>query len=518
MPKVILPALAVMASAGAALALSGPAAAVAAPSDATPAPTVVDVSSGVLGQLALPADLRDYTDLGSLFSRSPLIGPDGRALWSWQRQRTSDDARAFGLVRGALEPGAVQLSFSSVAKSTALRSQPFGSRPSVQPSSFVGAAAVDGSTWLVDHPSTPRPARDQLLEVSDQDRAVGRLRMPRGIPLTAAVPTARGLRLVGVETTRKGRRSSAWPVVIDGRRVTRQRYVRAVNSVAALPDGSLLVAGQSGGDLPTPVLRISAAGRVSRLADRREPDAAAYTGGAVATAAGVALVESSRGEPTSYPDSGPAILKDAVVLRDARGRVTGRRLVSDLGLPTETCGTRPSVRLDGPTDVGPDGLPMVWVACDGEVPTPYGPTRTTVARFLVGLDATLRPRWRWQASRGTESPECQTTTRRDNGGLIALGCDGSVREIAVPGAVPAARGVVRSARRDGSKGAVVRISCRGPHGTVCTGVARVTVGGDVVGSARYALPARPGAAAATLDRHIPTTRKVPSRPRVTLLS
>ncbi len=512
--------LAAALSAVAALGLAAGTAGGAAPAPALPAVPAVEAATTILGTLSVPDDLKNYTDISSMFRRQPLLGADGQPFWLYNRQLSSDDAKAWGVATANLA-AAPSLDFSTISGSVALRSSdlsydrwPFNS----------GQSAVGGATWVVDHRLTPRPARDQLVKVDDRLHEAGRIKSPKGISLAGAVATSRGLRLVGFEQQKSGRRTVSRVVVIDGKRVTRQKFITTVESAVALPDGSLLLAGVSAArtSLPTPVLRVSPSGKVSRMADRRAPSAAAFTGNALATKAGIAMLESSGGNGCCNSAEAD-VLKAAVVLRNAQGKVAQRRFFRELEYPKGACQREPITRSFGDLRLGADGLPVVRVVCSQLVDTQSG-RRSDVSAVQLGLNEDLSVRW-WRyapeafqsAGEGYRYTErCNSDSVDRNGRLLVIACNGSVYAVTVPGALPVTRGTISSTRRDGKKGAVARIVCRGDHGSVCSGVARVLVNGTVVGSVPYALPGRPGKAAATLDRHVPTSRELPKRFTVTL--
>ncbi len=513
--KLLVSAAAVAVALTGAVLPAGPAAATSPLPPTTPTtptgPSVELVLPTTPGQLAFPADVRDYTDLGNLFRTAPMVGGDGRLTWLYSRQRTADDGRALGSVTAdpaaTPVPGGAQqaLTFSSVPGSVALRS--FGSWPWRQ---FTPAPMVDGATWISDTTLTPRPARSRLVQLTDRVAFGRKLPVPKGTSVSAVVPTSRGLRAVGVN----GRR-----VVVSGPGVrdwVRDPYLRSTDAVAVapLPDGSLLLSGttRSKGPLPQPVLRVSPSGRISRLADRRKPGAATTTAtaGLVPTKLGVAMIET--GGTDQLPQ---ANLKDAIVIRGAKGQVLARKTINamPLGGATQLCtagggGARRVAALVA----GPDGLPVLRIQCTRYDYDGFGSSPQQVA-LLVGLGEDLSPVWTRNITSVVPGyyEDCGATFVGADAKLWVLGCGGAYLTTAAPGYGSAQAGTIVSSKRDGKKGVVVRIRCRGHYGVVCSGAVRIDVGGVQTASAPYFLPARPGKAAATLDRHVPSAAPITGR-------
>lgn len=466
------------------------------------------------GPIDFPEDARNYSNLGGIFSRPGYFAADGRLAWLFSRQRTSDDGRAIGTVTtelpvfGSSTPR-IGIRWGTLAGSTALRSSVGDTTAPV--------TAVGGGTWFLDRPLTPRPARARLVRFDDRGVVVQRIAIPRGITPTIVVPTSRGLRVVGVKTIKEKKRTDQ-RIVISGPGVRGWAvdpyltwYERTV--AAPLPDGSLLVSGRSRADLPEPVLRVSPSGKVSRLADRRSPSAATLTAtaGFVPTRLGVAMVESSGTGGTA------ADLKDAIVIRGSRGEVVTRKYFRDAALGLPGLCARQDVNRSIQLLTGPDGLPVLSVVCRAYDTTTY---RTVGAHFLVGLGEDLLARWTQNITLVTTNASPQYSYSDPCAGTQAVGADqriwtvscyGTYGSTPVPGVAPAPLGKITSSKRDGKAGAVVRIRCEGSYGTICTGVAAVTVAGKVVAQVPYLLPARPGKAASTLDRHIPTSAPLQGR-------
>lgn len=474
------------------------------------------IATDTTAGFSLPKDAAAYSDLGSVYFRTPYLGADGHLAWLWGRQRTRDDAKAIGTVLGSTS-GAGDAVIGTLGRSVAQRLF-----TATIPSGLglpYGTTAFDGGSWFTDLPSIPRPARSRLLRFDDRYTVDRRITAPKGITYLRPVPTSRGLRVVATQRASVGKRRVDLPVVVDGKRVTHQRYLRSVAAAAPLPDGSLIMAGTtlSKTDLPMPVLRISPAGKVSRLADRRAEGASTATGllGAVPTSAGLLMDEQSADQ---YGYSDGSDFKTAVVVRDGRGRVAERRYLRDLVFPRAAeCGGPPAKLQLLSIGVGPDGLPMIRVACraDVVVTTTYGDSylqNQQVQSIMLGLDADLNVRWLRDApeSGGRQSyPSCATDSITPEGKLLVVGCDGATRTVTVPGALPVSTGKVLSAKRDGAAGALVRIRCRQPYGAVCAGTVEVTRRGVVVGRSYFALPGRPGKAAATIIRHVSTESALP---------
>jgi hypothetical protein len=466
--------------------------------------------------LQLPADVQEYTNLSAVFASRPYLGADGSLQWLYQRQRTSDDARALGLIQSPLS-GSGTATLRQLVGSTALRS----TYPEFDGGPRTGAVAAQGGNWFVDHPRTPRPARDRFVRFDDTGTVTGRLTAPKGVTLVRGVATSRGPRLVGLQTVRGKKNPTSWVVVSGpgGKRWTRDRYLREVTSAAALPDGSVLLSGTSRANLPDPVVRLSPGGKESRLNDRRRPDAATVTGLMVATKLGVLMTERS--------DVGT--LKSAVVLRDGAGKLVSRKLLSELDYPRPAAcqGPQSGEELQA-LEVGPDGLPLVRLACTGLVTvTNYGYVNNYLGRvqtFALGLNADLTVRWWTPTSDLNTGPNgggqqfCGSDTVGPDGRLYTAFCNQALSATSVPNALPVTRGTLTSKRRDGKQGAVIGIACQGVAGSVCSGTVVVTANGQPLGSVPYALPARPGKAKATIVRHVPTTSALPKKFTVSLKS
>lgn len=487
------------------------------PPATTPTP-VVRLPEGAVGEFSVPEDARYYSDLLNLFAQRPLVLADGAFGWGYSRQRTADDARALGLVTAApAAPGPgvppTQLTYGTFAGTTALRAQDVYFRE-------LPSAAADGGTWIADTTLTPRPARTRLLLVNDRAEVIRRIALPKDVSVRAIVPTTRGLRVVGVQAPRKVRGAKS-RVVISGpgvRSWTRDPYLTPDAQVVSAPlaDGSLLVSGASRakGGLPDPVLRVSPGGRISRLADRRKPDATVGTreAGIAQTSLGAVMVE------TSAVQLPAADVKDAVVVRGSQGQVVARRLLRDLdfGFPA-VCRAEGAHRRVAGVMAGPDGLPVLDVRCVGNdaryegAPT-YRHFPPTATRALVGLGPDLRSRWTLDATSvlgqdGNMLSACTHDLVGADGRLWSLSCGTRFIAVDVPGATMSS-GKLVSSRRDGKLGVTARISCRAPWGARCSGTATATVGGVVVGTAKYTVAGGPGRAAGILDRHIATTSPV----------
>lgn len=500
-----------------AAAVAGPAAATAAPRELPPPQT---------GSIEIPDDITRYTDadLGNILVRQAFLAADGQLSWVYNRQRSADDSRALGLATANLRASGdglsrLGLSYLTLRGTTALRGGPipYGSRARTYPS----ITAVQGGTWVVDHTLTPRPARSRLVKFDDRGVAVQRVTMPKRIFAVRVVPTSRGLRAIGVETVQVGavgNRRSQQRFVISGpglRSWVQDKYLDAEDpnaiSAVALPDGALLVSGVSRQGLPDPVLRVSAGGSISRLVDRRAPDAAKLTRvpGLASTKLGVVMLEGS--EAYSMPSSD---LKAAIVVRGGRGQVVARRLVreADLGLP-QMCARDGAHRSFEGLLAGPDGLPVLDVRCEFWDSQGAKALRT---RSLVGLNEDLTGKWIHDLSAVSSSDCIGTRIVGDHRLIWTIGCDGTFAATAIDGIAPSVRGEIVSSKRDGKAGAVVRIRCKGVYGTQCIGHVGVLVARKVIAHEPYVMPARPGKAAATLDRHIPIVGGIQGRFRTEL--
>lgn len=475
-------------------------------------------------KLALPADAANYSDLSNIFSRAPYLGASGQLMWLYGRQRTLDDAKAIGTVSGEGTGG--PLSLGTVERSVALRDL---SATSISGLGLPGGlAAVQGGQWFVDQPRTPRPARSRLVQFDDVPRVIARRTAPKSVTFEQPVATSRGMRILAYRDRANRTRTDTTRelVIVDGSRIRTQPYLSTLRAAAALPDGSLLVAGTSkaAGNLPDPVLRITRSGKVSRLADRRRLDAAQTTGlsGIVATEPGLFMSE----QPGVYDDTNAgADFKTALVLRGPTGKVVARKLIRELDMPRPAgCDQKPTLVL-GALAVGPDGLPVARMACWADVleTTPWNPQGYVNRQFrgslVVGLNADLSVRWFRRSSEGGDgapNSRCGGDTVISDGRLVSIDCNGLASTLAVPGALPVTRGKLLSTRRDGKAGAVARIRCQGAPGSVCSGLVEISQAGRVVGTAAYALPGRPGAAAASITRHVPTPRPLAAKYTVRL--
>ena len=501
--------------------------ALAAPTAATAAPQQLPPPQ--LGTIEIPADAKQYTDLGNVFWRSGHLAADGRVSWLFSRQRTSDDGRGLGVVSADLlasdgAPSRVGLRYSTIEGTTALR----GNISNYGSASAPQVTATLGGTWFMDRRLTPRPARTQVVRFDDRGRADHRLAVPKDVSLLLLVPTARGLRGVGVRQVKVGRAEGRTEsrIVVSGpglRRWALDPYLRTNDYgrvfAAPLADGSLLLSGASRAGLPEPVLRVSTVGKISRLADRRAPGATQNTtlAGVAPTRLGVVMVETS--DSSTLP---AADLKTAFVVRGNRGQVVARKLVrdADLGLP-ETCRRDGSLREFTKVTAGPDGLPVVEVRCSYADTSNYS-YKSISTQSLVGLAEDLTGRWVQDLSPVTQDlsgyvPSCEGTRFVGvDQRLWTVGCDGRYGATTVPGLGAASLGTITTSKRDGKAGAVVRIRCEGAYGSVCSGDAVVTIAGKVNAKVPYVLPARPGKAASTLDRHIPTSAPLEGRFRTDL--
>lgn len=509
--KLLVSAAAIAAALAGALLPAGPAAATSPLPPTTPQPSTpaLELPASSTAQLVLPADVKYYTELGNIFRFAPLLGGDGTLAWFYSRQRSPDDARALGRVTAnPVEPpvydGLEQpMTLSTVPNSVALRSyETWNGRFSAS------APMVDGGTWIADSTFTPRPARTRLVQLDDRGAFVRKLGLPKGTAVSALVPTSRGLRVVGVKDKR---------VVISGpgvRSWVRDPYLSPNDVVRAapLPDGSLLVSGstRSKGQLPQPVLRVSPSGKITRLADRRKPSAATNTAsaGLVPTKLGIAMFEN--GGIDNLPQ---ADVKDALVIRGDRGQVLARKQLSAMpfGAGAWPCRLAGGARRVTGLVAGPDGLPVLRLSCTYYDPQTYNQSRTSL---LVGLGEDLAVRWTKQSYGLRTDPyyePCGSTFVGANAKLWWIDCEGRYLVADAPGYGVAQVGTIVSSKRDGKRGVVVRIRCRGDHGTVCSGAVRVDVGGAEAARVPYLLPARPGKAAATLDRHVPTAAPVTGR-------
>lgn len=522
-------------------ALVAPTSAPAAPAPDAPAattpPVELKIDADTFAQLRLPEDVKYYSDLAELFNTAPVLGPDGTLNWFFSRQFASDDPRAIG--RAIADPFVrPDVTTQNVPGTVALRGTgytPWGYWPETGAVTATSAVDVDGRTWLLDRVVTPRPAHTELRGVLDGGGRPKSIRFPATLTPYDAIPTDRGLRVIGTQV-RKGARGGVGAFITrpgSTKPVAVPKLDRGVIRAVARDNGGLLVVGQGTGSIPDSVVLVDRRGRATGLTDRRRPSAAATTGraGAVRTAAGIVLDEASLERPGAT-----AIDKTAVVLRDARtGKVRLRRLLRDLEFPrVPACLSATQQHRAIALGAGPDGHAILTLSCgstrEHTVPTSYPPySYTETATFedqavMVGLNDDLTVRW-WRPAfeylpmvpvrYGFQRYCAHVVTDRD-ARLVALKCIGTAQAVKIPGARPAAGRLLR-VKRAGKQEALARIQCRGPHGTVCSGRALLTANGQALGSAEYALPARPGGAAAELDRRITTTAPLPKRYSVKLL-
>lgn len=461
----------------------------------------------------LPADLTTYSSFYNELSRPPALAPDGRLRWFYERQRASDDLRelgAFDVNPDAGPFGKLAATFSEVPRTAALRESPHGA-----------VAAVAGRTWVLDRPTAPRPARNRLLGLGDDGSVVAR-RLPVGFTGSQLVVTSRGIRVLG--HVKVGRRQHAAVTSPSLRRTVRLPHFGAYASLSAatVGRGDLLIAGEaSANGLPTAMVHVTPGGKVRRLNDRR-------AAGAARTTAGAGIVSTRFGVLTDEASDGDLMEKTALVLRSATGRVAVRRQLAKLGTDAIGSASCPRYRVEQ-VAAGPDGNPVVEVTCQQSVFVTANYTDwATVSRWMIGLDHRLRARW--TRSIGVVLPEpgyqqpCKHLLTAPDQRLWSMYCDEQASTIEattvrVPGVSAPAKGTLVGSRRAKRSGVVAKIRCRGDHGKVCTGEAVVTTrSGEDLGSATYALPARPGSAAAETLRVIATDARVPASYRVRLVA
>lgn len=522
-------------------AIVAPNLAVAAPAPDAPAATTPPVelktSDDTFAHLKLPDDAKYYSELGQVFSTRPVLGPDGALNWFFSRQFASDDPRAIGLAIADpfVRP---EVTTQNLPGTVALRGTgytPWGYWPEAGAVTATSAVDVDGRTWLLDRVATPRPAHTELRGVLDGGSRPKSIRFPAKLTPYDAIPTDRGLRVIATQPGKRARDGQRAFITPPGstKPVAVPKLDRGVIRAVARDNGGLLVVGKGSGSVPDSVVLVDRRGRTTGLADRRRPSAAATTGraGAVRTPAGIVLDEASLERPgTSVVD------KTAVVLRDARtGKVRLRRLLRDLEFEkAPACMSATQQYRAIALGAGPDGQAILTLSCgntrEHTVPTSYPPySYTETATFedqavMVGLNDDLTVRW-WRPAfeylpmtpvRYGYQPYCANVYTDRDARLVALTCNGTAQAVKIPGARPAAGRLLR-VKRAGKQEALARIQCRGPHGTVCSGRALLTANGQALGSAEYALPARPGGEAAELDRRISTTAPLPKRYTVRLL-
>lgn len=464
----------------------------------------------------LPTDVMVYSAFYRELYEPPVLAPDGRLRWYYERQRASDDVQelgAFDIGPDAGSFGRLSAEFSVVSRTAAQRESPRGA-----------VAAVAGRTWVLDRPTAPRPVRSRLLGFGDDGSVVAR-RLPVGFEGSQLVVTSRGIRVLG--NVKVGDRRHAAVTTPSLRRTVRLPHFAADGGLraATVGRGDLLIAGEaSASGLPTAMVHVTPGGKVRRLNDRRVAGAASSTAraGIVSTRFGVLADEASDGD---------LMEKTALVLRSATGRVAVRRQLARLGTEAIGGASCPRYRVEQ-LAAGPDGYPLAEVTCEQQltVADPWGnyPRWTTTSRWVISLDHRLRARW--TRSLGVVLPEpgyqqpCRHLLTAPDQRLWSLYCDAQTSTIEattvrVPGLSAPSKGKLLGNRRGKRSGVVARIRCSGDHGKVCVGEAVVTTrSGEELGSATYALPARPGNAAAETLRVIATDAQVPASYRVRLVA
>lgn len=509
-----------------------PSAAVAATPD-LPAGTTppVQLEDELVRTLNFPDDAKYYSDLSRLFRIRPFLGPDGSPSWFFSRQFAVDDPRAIGLavarpftspdVTTTTIPGTVQLRGDGYAE--------WGYWPSTGGVSRTSAMAVDGRNWLLDRVLTPRPAHTELRGVVDGAARPKSIRFDAALTPYDAILTDRGLRVIGRRARKSGRRSTGTFVTRPGstKPIAVPKLDRGVIGAVARPNGGLFVVGRGSGAVPDSVVLVAADGRVRGLADRRKPAAASTTGraGVVRTSAGVVLDEGSLPSVDT-----PGIDKTAVVLRDATtGKVRIRRALRDLEFEkVERCRDSAAIYRALALTPSPDGGAALTLSCGTRRAPSIDPSSSQRYTYedqavMIGLDAKLRVRWqRWATEYIWMYPNqlgyadyCANSMTDAQGRLLIINCRGEVRAVTIPGTEPRRGKLVRT-KRIGPQSVLARVGCRGAEGTVCSGRLLLTANGQPLGSADYALPARPGGAAAELDRQITTTAPLPKRYSVAL--
>lgn len=517
---------------------------------AVAAETPVAVTDASTQSILLPDDVRFYSTIGEFTARRPILGADGSLTWFYSRQRAVDDGRALGTI--AIPASAIRANptpqptggptfdpikpvLGAIDGTVALRGQD-GYQWEDATWRNVTALATDavawrGATWILDRRETPRPARVALVAL--RDGAGGRIvaRYPKGFTPSNVIPTDRGLRAIGGWQIKVGNRSTVVPAITapGSTKPIRVKVASGITAAAPLAGGALLVTGTSTrGSLPDPVLIVDRRGRARRLADRRDPSAAFQAGRAGMAPIAGGILTSEQTPPADYYAENP-LDKSSLVIRDARGRVTLRRAISALEYPgAAACKVSGVVHSVLRVSAGPDGAPMVTTACGKSAVQPWGERRYTwIQSTMVGLNPDLTVRW-WRpapevrmsdysadacGSQQTDAAGHLALVRCSLGGFQAVP---GLTSVTIPGIETPPTGRLRTSTRVGKQAVRASITCRIPVGTVCSGTVRVTANGQLIGSAEYALPGRPGALQGELDRQISTAVPLPKRYSVSL--
>jgi hypothetical protein len=337
--------------------------------------------------------------------------------------------------------------------------------------------------------------RDQLVSWDASGRERSTRLFPEPLDPQVIVPTSRGLRVV-VQTRRTIR-------LVDRnlRTTARFRLPRAAGSTpsvsvggaAPLTDGSVIasIAVEGKSRYPGRLVQLRP-GRSARVLWTGE-----WVGRLHRAAAGVVGF------------AGGA--EGGVVAIDDRGHVRSRRW-NRLGLPIATrhCEVRGSVA--GGALVATSGRVVAALVCPsapGAVVQVDAKARVRTAYSLAdaGVAQPVAAEWLLVASSAPMAdgslpfPDRVQPPEGETSGWSTWLPSDSVAPGRGQVSVRLARGA--STGRD----AYVQITCRAPYGQLCSGVAELRAGGTVVGSTRYSLPARPGAAAAK-DR-LPVTLSTP---------
>ncbi len=342
--------------------------------------------------------------------------------------------------------------------------------------------AVDGQEWSV-RQSGFRP-RYELVARDVRGQVLSARPLPKRVGAATLVPTRDGLRIVAargrtiVLLDRRMRRVSTWQ---PSSPKVRDEYL-VIGNAEPLTDGSVVVQAIRWAGKPSRSLLIRLSpGRPARVLWGEQSGSL----GPLVRADGAVIAAGSSG---------------IVAITDA-GRVRVRSW-AQLGLPG--CGTEPRAVTSG--NVLTNGRALFGLRCA----TGDGQTRTALevdARGRIAAHYAL-------ASYGSFDPLRRSAAIELPFDWSTLP-DGSIPSQYSPPAAEDVQGEhangwitwrpsdwrapVRGAlrvRKDRTAGVLVDVTCRAPYGQRCSGVAEVRAAGEVVGSVRYSLPARPGRAAA----------------------
>ncbi|MDO9354647.1 MAG: hypothetical protein Q7T55_13200 [Solirubrobacteraceae bacterium] len=386
--------------------------------------------------------------------------------------------------------------------STAIRASSVqGTRGFTDVSSFAPgqAGGIDGYDWHVIERkrSASAPAATRLIALDDS----GHIHLMSSLPPTAAgaqvVPTGRGMRVV---TTK----APATVMTDSGREIASIRGFRVASSIG-LSDGSLLLAGTrrtaGGGSstaAPTSMRKISRSGTVSAW----HPGFTVSSQQAItplhATPRGIVYLAAQANPPSG--DTPPAN-EPALILRTTT-RHTIRVTASQLGVARSPACSAPGTTYRLVAIAGPAGAPIARLDCIS------GPVGAQVAQqsTLIGLSDKLQPRW----VRDLTPPSLADVAVGPQGTLVSLSAEGTLSSATVSDALPTPRGSVLSVHAGEGGPPFTRLRCDHAEGRICNGIAELSAGGKVIASARYAMRARPGRAAAVVIRHF---AGAPSKPR-----